>query len=402
VSPRSLYRWYRQFEEGDFAGLVPAQRQRATGPVALSEKLVAFCCQEKNDDPHASIPELCRRAAEEGIIKSAEDVDRTTLWRTLVRMGISTQRRKGASDRDSRRYAFGHRLDCVLCDGKHFRAGAQEAKRVALIFLDDATRTMLHAIVGPSESTALFLRGLYEFIQRYGLFDLLYLDHGPGFISLDTLHVLKNNLKIPLIHGERSYPEGHGKVEKFNQTIKKDLLRHWRGRPGIDPGYGALEARLEHYRRTQYNQRPHKSLEDRSPWSRFEQDTKALVFPENDEVLRGQFVIHEHRRVSKDHIVNVNNLWYEMPRGYAGAWVMLERRLLQNDRIFFRHDGKLIELFVVDLVANARVQRGTTERQPEKGGAQLPKSAADRAYDRDLAPMVDADGGFKGNEEEES
>jgi hypothetical protein len=39
-------------------------------------------------------------------------------------------------------------MQMVLCDGKHFRAGAARLRRVALFFLDDATRMGLHVVVG--------------------------------------------------------------------------------------------------------------------------------------------------------------------------------------------------------------------------------------------------------------
>lgn len=60
----------------------------------------------------------------------------------------------------------------VLCDGKQLRAGASRAKRVALHFIDDATRLALHVVVGTSETTRLFLRGLYELVCKYGRMDI--------------------------------------------------------------------------------------------------------------------------------------------------------------------------------------------------------------------------------------
>lgn len=301
VSDRTLRRWYKAFEAKGFEGLRPATRRVAAGPVALPEKLVTFCVVQKKKDPCVGIPELLRRAKELSLITSVEEVNRGTLWRTLIRMGVATERRKSSGDRDTRRFAFPHRLDCVLCDGKHFKVGPTEVERVALIFLDDSTRAMLHVVVGPSESTELFLRGVYELVSVYGLMDLLYMDKGPGFHSLDTAEVLKN-LEILFIHGETAYPEGHGKVEKLNQAVKKDLLRTLRGRIGVDAGFSSLEARFDHYRTTQYNVRGHESLGMRTPWGCFEKDPKPLRLPETDEVLRQKFVIHEKRRVSKDHV----------------------------------------------------------------------------------------------------
>ena len=65
-------------------------------------------------------------------------------------------------------------------DGKHFRAGAARLRRVALFFIDDATRYGLQVRVGTAESSELFLRALYQMVMRHGLADLFFLDKGPA------------------------------------------------------------------------------------------------------------------------------------------------------------------------------------------------------------------------------
>ena len=107
-----------------------------------------------------------------------------------------------------RRWRYPHRMQCVLVDGKHFRAGNARLRRVALFFLDDATRYGLDGLVGTSESVELFLHGLYEMTSKHGLMDLLYLDKGPGFRSNDTLAVVQGGLRAWLIHGTTRYPPG--------------------------------------------------------------------------------------------------------------------------------------------------------------------------------------------------
>ena len=75
-------------------------------------------------------------------------------------MGLPTRQRPHKRDGDTRRWRYAERMQCVLADGKHFRAGAARLRRVALFFLDDATRYGLAVVVGTAESSALFLRGL--------------------------------------------------------------------------------------------------------------------------------------------------------------------------------------------------------------------------------------------------
>jgi len=210
LSERTVYRWLAAYEEHGVSGLEPTPRPRTDSSVVLPVDLLSFVIDQRGADPDASIPELIKRARELGKIPPETRVVRQTLYRALRRMGVSTGRRKKQRDRDSRQFAYPHRLDMVLADGKHFRAGARRLRRVALFFLDDATRYGLHVVVGTAESAVLFLRGLYELIRKYGIGDIYYMDQGPGFIAEDTVAVL-GRIDRPLIHGRRRTPRDAGR-----------------------------------------------------------------------------------------------------------------------------------------------------------------------------------------------
>jgi hypothetical protein len=383
VSTRSLYRWVAAFELGGYPALAPARRIRTQSSVVLTEDFCDFLRQHKNDDPEASIPELVLRARVLGVVEQDAAICRTTVYRACKRIGLPVHKRKKQRGRDSRRWAFPHRMDMVLCDGKHFRAGIARLKRVALFFLDDCTRYGLHVVVGTSENTRLFLRGLYETVRRHGLMSGLFMDRGPGFISADTFDVVAQ-LSSLLVHGEAAYPAGHGKVERYNQTALNDLLRSLDGHPGVDPACGALELRLQHYQREMYNQRPHASLQQQSPAARFAADPRPLRVPDSDAELRERFVLHRRRRVSLDHVVSIDDTHYEVPRGYSGSWVVLRHQIL-DDTVRFRHHDSLITLKPVDLVANARDQRGRRCAAPEANhrSGPPPKTAAHLLFDHD-------------------
>lgn len=387
VSERSLYRWLAAFGERGFDGLESKTRQGA--PTALSKELVEFLIAEQRGDDPASIPELIRRASQHGIVLS-DDVHRSTVYRMVKRLRLPVGRGKRAKNRDSRRFAYPHRMDMVLCDGKHFRAGERRAKRVALFFLDDATRYVLHTVVGTSETQELFQRGLYECIVKHGTMGAMYVDRGPGFIAEDTVAVFAN-LEIPLIWGEAGYKEGRGKIERFNRTATADVLRSLDGRPDVDPNCGALELRLRHYTEQDYAHRLHESL-DQTPWQRFHGDPKPLRLPNDIQALRRKFEVWLGRLVSSDHIVSFDTIAYEMPRGYAGRKVQLRRRLLDGG-IGFLHEGKLIDLHPVDLASNARTPRARGGNSDDPPQAMPRKSAADLAFQRDFNPVVGDDGG---------
>jgi transposase InsO family protein len=394
VSPRSLYRWLAAYRATDLAGLEPGANVKALTSSALSTKLLDFLVKEKARDCEASIPELIRRATETGVLKQSETVDRSTVYRACKRLALPLARRRHAGDRDSRRFAHAHRMDMVLCDGKHFRVGDQRRKRVALFFLDDATRRVLAVVVGTAgETKTLFLRGLYECIHKFGLMTTMFVDNGPGFIALDSATVFAR-LGILLIHGEKRYKEGHGKIERFNRTIKADVLRGLDGSPDVDSDCGALELRLRHYIETIYACRPHAGLDGDTPEQRFKHDPKALRFPLTDQELRQSFEVTVERRVANDHVVSVDGTFYEVPRGYAGRKITLRHRLLEATIVFW-HDGKTIELHPVDLAANARAKRAKDlSSQPSSDTSAPPTTAADLAFQSHFESVVDEDGGF--------
>ena len=112
VSARTLYRWLAAFDaNGDFNALVPAQRARREDSQALPKALLAALSEEKRADPAASVPELIRRAREQGLLGLEQRVDRTTVWRHLRRQGLTTARAKRAKDGDCRRFSYAHRMD---------------------------------------------------------------------------------------------------------------------------------------------------------------------------------------------------------------------------------------------------------------------------------------------------
>lgn len=392
VGKRTIYRWLAAFEEHGFTGLEPAGRPRSEASRVLDSKFLTFLADQKKADPRASLPEIIKRARLVGVLDPEEKVVRSTVWRAARRLRLETKRRKKEQDRDTRRFMYAHRMQMLLCDGKHFRAGETRARRVALFFLDDATRYGLHVVVGTSESTKLFLRGLYGSVRRHGKMDAAYLDRGPGFRSLDTGEVIRR-LGAAWILGEAGYPAGRGAIERFNRTADDAVLRHFDGCPTVDPDCGALELRLQHWMRQVYNTTPHEGLDGESPQARWDRDERALRFHEDDADLRAHFVIHVTRRVTGDHTVPFGDLDYEVPRGHAGENVTLHHRLL-NGTLEMLHDERLVVLKPVDLVANATSGRARPGQRSDEPEPLLPPSAADLAFQRDFNPVIGLDGGF--------
>ena len=390
-SARTLYRWLAAYRESDVAGLEPREHPRIETSRALSSELLDLLRTAKLADPELSVPDLIDLARQQGVLGAEEPICRTTVWRACRRMGLPLTRVQALESADTRRFAYPHRMMMVLADGKHFRAGAKRVRRVALTFLDDATRFALAAVVGPSESTALFLSGLHQLVCRHGLPNAVYLDHGPGFVSGDTEAVLAR-LGRRLVHGRVRYPEGHGKIERYHRTLQHKLLRTFDGHPEVDPDCGALTLRLLHWLRERYNHAPHESLGGETPAELWHIDQRPLKLPRDRAWLDAQFLTTEERTVSKDHVVSLRGTLSEVPRPCRGR-IVLTRHLL-TDTVSVRVDGRSVEIHPVEPTRNAFDRRGRRSRSEPPGPTDPAVTPVQLAFDDDFGPLVGPDGDY--------
>jgi len=391
LSERSVYRWVAAYERDGLDGLEPQARTGVTGSAVLSAKFLAFLEQEKKLDEQASVPELIDRACLAGVITENEPVSRTSVWRACRRLALPLQRRHRMKDKDMRRFAYPHRMMMVLADGKHFRAGQQRLKRVAIHLLDDATRFGLGVMVSTSENTALFLRTLHRVTCTFGLMKVLFLDNGSAFISEDT-HTAVARLGIHLVHGTVAYPEGHGKIERFHDTLIRRCLRGLDGNREIDPDPAALTLRLGHWLREVYNHKPHEALGGASPAERFTTDSRKLDMPEDRAWLDACFQVSFERTVSADNVVRYDGQAYELPLGHAGTVVRVTRHLTDST-LCVCHQGRQVRIRPVDLETNAYSRRARPQQEPDKP-ARTVRTAATMQYLADFEPLVGPDGNF--------
>jgi len=394
LSRRSLYRWVAAFKEGGLAALADTPRTSSAPTHALPQAFIDFLVAEKGADKDASLPEVIKRAELRKIIKEGE-VSRSTVWRCAVKLNLPLFTDKGFGKADKRRFGYPHRMMMVITDGKHFKAGVKRKKRVSMTFLDDSSRFGLAGVVGFTETTTLFLRGLWNVIEKWGLMSTIFVDNGSGFISQDSMLVCAR-LGISLIHGTVAYPEGHGKIEKYHQKLIAELLRGLDGNPDVDPAVPALEHRLVHYVTESYNRDGHESLGNDTPEKRFLEDPMPLRQGDLVEI-RKHFVLTKKRRVSRDHVVKLKGKLYETPAGYAGKIIKVFHHVL-DDTVQMLHEQQLIRLAPPDLALNAISRRAVAPNLGDESVRVAPTTSGMLAYAKDFAPVVGVDGGF--NEQE--
>lgn len=392
VGVRTLWRWLGQWEAGGLEALRSEPRQRPGS--GLPEGFLAFLDEHKTEDPTVSIPEVIRHARVIGVIADDARVDRTTVWRECRRRGLSTRRRDPSKRSLQRPWRYPHRMQCAIADGKHFKAGSRRAARVAVIFLDNATRFVLGAVVGTAESAELALRGLLKVTRRWGLMTCLYVD--LGFDTKDLARATAS-LGVSLVLGTKSYPEARGCIERFNRTLAEQLLCGWPGNPAVDPELMALELRLEHWATEMYNHTPHEGLDGLTPAERFHSDSRSLTLPESDIALQEAFVTSFDRTMKAHNCISVDGTLFEIPVGHRGGEKIDVYRNMISGELSVDHQGKRVAIHPADLTANAHQERAAPKpKQPTRAGRR--RTAADAAFSRDHPPLVDDDGGYHDND----
>jgi len=396
VTERSIRRWVASYEKRGFDGLHDKKIETDCPSRTLGKQLLDFVRKEKTIDPTVSIPQVIKRARADGALSCDERVSRVTVYRAAKRMGLPLPDERHPKKADQRPFAYEHRMQMVLVDGKNFYAGPKKCKRVAITMLDDATRKGLRGIINTAETARAFLILLFETIMFFGFMAAIYFDRGTGFKANDT-RLICARLGIALIFGTKGYPPGRGKIERFHRTLSAGLLVGLDGNAAVDIAPSALTLLYNHYLQTDYNLDFNEGPGG-VPDKLFEADQMPLRMVESEEWLRRQFVITETRKVRDHNVVSIKKRYFEMPLGYAGRTVKIYRHVI-DDKVFVDHDGRQIELFPCDPHANAR-DRSRRAKIQEPVRRVPVETAAMRTFRATYGPMVGPDGGFPDTRED--
>jgi hypothetical protein len=93
-------------------------------------------------------------------------------------------------------------------------------------------------------------------------------------------------------------------------------------------------------------------------------------------------------------VLSLDGVFYEVIAGHAGSRVMVHRNVLEAS-VAILHQGRLVRLSPVDLHKNARQKRAKSQWLDKKEDkSALTKGSAQMAFERDMRPIIDTDGGF--------
>ena len=325
LSERTIRRYLAQFRKESFAGLKPKtkvyQRQDAIPQPVLEQAILL-----RREVPTRSISQIIQILEWEGHVKEGQ-VKRSTLQEKLAECGYSSRQMRmyAATGTAARRFQRRHRNELWQSDikfGPYLPIGPGGAKKQVylVVFIDDATRYILHAEFYPTLDQTIVEDCFRQAIQKYGTPEATYFDNGKQYRTR-WMERTCSKLGIRLLYAKPYAAESKGKVEKFNRTIDSFLAEIALDKP---QSLEQLNQRFAVWLSECYQNKPHTALsadsQSISPETAFRSDRKALRFVE-PEVLANAFLHAETRKVDKSGCISFMDRKYEVGLPFIGCTV---------------------------------------------------------------------------------
>lgn len=279
ISPKTAYKWLTRFEEGLAIGapmgaaLHDRSRRPLSSPTRSSCEIEQAVVSLRRLHPAWGARKIARCLSNHGEAELAS----STVTRILHRHGLISEQAQ-LQHQPWQRFEHDAPNSLWQIDFKgHFPTLAGPCH--ALTLLDDHSRFNLVLHAGTGTATQCVQPVLERVFQRYGLPVRINADNGPPWgspsgagRSLSELAVWLIRLGVRLSFSTPYHPQTNGKIERFHQTLKDEVLA---GRHFVD--HARVQCAFDPWRDVYNCIRPHEALQMACPVQRYQ--PSALAYP---------------------------------------------------------------------------------------------------------------------------
>jgi transposase InsO family protein len=316
VSRQTLHAWLAKYEAGGLEGLGDRSRRPVSCPHQMPAQVEALVLELRRVHPYWGAQRIALQLARKNVTPAPSE---SAVYRCLVRAGVIDPRRRRRRRENWKRWERGRPMELWQMDvvGGFLLADGTSAK--ALTGVDDHSRFCVSARLMPRERTQPVCDALALAMRRFGVPEQILTDNGKVFTGrfahppVEVLfdRICRENGVEHLLTQPRS-PTTTGKIERFHRTLRVEFDTRQVFR-SLKHAQSALDEWVEDYN----TNRPHQSLEDATPASRF-QNTDAARVPAQrspDERTGEQWVA---RKVAANGVVCVNWQQVSVGKHYSG------------------------------------------------------------------------------------
>jgi transposase InsO family protein len=267
VARQTLSGWVSRYRESGLAGLVDRSRRPHSSPSQMSARVEVLVCELRRQHPRWGPVRLAHEAGLRGVDPPPS---RMGVYRALVRHGLiepGAGRRKKVYRRWQREAPMElWQMDIV---GGMFLADGREVKVVTGV--DDHSRFCVIAKAVVRATGRAVCLAFVEALRAFGAPGEVLTDNGKQFTARfghggEVLfdRICRDNAIVHRLTQPRS-PTTTGKVERFHQSLRRELLDDAGPFEDLAAFQAALDVWVAHYNTT----RPHQSLDMAVPADRF-------------------------------------------------------------------------------------------------------------------------------------
>lgn len=325
LSERTIRRYLARYRQHGFDGLKPQARGKCVQTHALAPDILDQAIQLRREVPSRSVSQLIQILEWEGAVKVGE-IKRSTLQENLAKQGYSARQMRlySGSKPAARRFQRKDRNDLWHADIKYgpYLPIGEKGKRkqvYLLLFLDDATRFVVHGQFYPVLDQWIVEHGLQQAVSTWGIPERVYFDNGKQFRNKWMTRCC-SYLGTRLLFTRPYAPESSGKIEKLNRFVDAFLAEVKVEQPQT---LDRLNELFNIWIQAYYHLKAHSSLEDgKSPLDAFMQNPKPLRFAEAGQITEA-FLHEEKRRVDKAGCISFKGRLYEVGLHVIGQYVQV-------------------------------------------------------------------------------
>lgn len=321
VARQSVHNWIARYEAGGLAALADKSHRPASCAHQIPPQLEAMICEIRRNHPGWGPRRILHELGKQGVDPLP---GRTSVYRCLKRHNLVELRRRKKRRDEFRRWERERPMQLWQMDVMSGVLLNDDTDLKLVTGVDDHSRFCVAAGLVTRATARAVCEVFSSAMKTYGIPDEVLTDNGKVFTGRFGTHkaevlfdrMCRENGISHRLTAPRS-PTTTGKIERFHQSIKKELLAD-RTFPSFDAAQEAIDAWVHDYN----TERPHQSLEMAVPAERFrlvpetKDPSSVPVFAEDDQ--HGQWVL---RRVGSNGVMSVDNQMFSVGNAYKGQLV---------------------------------------------------------------------------------
>lgn len=353
VSPSSMGRWLKTYNEKGFDGLKPLKRSDVGKQRKIDDDLGKKITYYVNEYPRLPATQIYEK-----LINSDDITSKELSLSTVTRFVSNLKKSKNLKPiTEYKRYEKEHINEVWYGDttyGPYITIDGKKQRVYIIALIDDASRKITGCEAFLEDNYINLMKVIKGAVSTCGKPKLFSFDNGSNYKS-NQMALLAARIGVAINYCPPFTPTSKSKIERFFKTLKDQYLCL------IKPSdYHDLKSFNEDLRAyiQKYNTKPHSSLEDnKSPNDRFYEESNIIIEIDKESIERS-FLLELERKVSPDGIVVIDNKEYEVDYHYQNQKVLLRYSPdLSKVYVVDKDDDSLKEIKLLDKKSNSSVKR---------------------------------------------